>query len=47
MLKERIGFIGGGKMAEALAKGIINAGLSSVDKITDESGCIKKQKKML
>ncbi len=33
MLKERIGFIGGGKMAEALAKGIINAGLSSVDKI--------------
>ena len=33
MLKERIGFIGGGKMAEALAKGIINASLSSVDKI--------------
>jgi pyrroline-5-carboxylate reductase len=33
MLKERIGFIGGGKMAEALAKGIINARLSSVDKI--------------
>jgi len=33
MLKERIGFIGGGKMAEALAKGIINASLSSADKI--------------
>ncbi len=33
MLKERIGFIGGGKMAEALAKGIINASLSSVYKI--------------
>ena len=33
MLKERMGFIGGGKMAEALAKGIINASLSSVDKI--------------
>ena len=33
MLKERIGFIGGGKMAEALAQGIINASLSSVDKI--------------
>ncbi len=33
MLKERIGFIGGGKMAEALAKGIINASLSSVDQI--------------
>jgi pyrroline-5-carboxylate reductase len=43
MLKERIGFIGGGKMAEALAKGIINANLSSVDKIiasdVDEKRC--------
>jgi len=33
MLKEKIGFIGGGKMAEALAKGIIRAKLSSADKI--------------
>ncbi len=29
MLKEKIGFIGGGKMGEALCKGIINAGLSN------------------
>ncbi len=29
MLKERFGFIGGGKMAEALCKGIIKAGLST------------------
>ncbi|MCF6149544.1 MAG: pyrroline-5-carboxylate reductase [Candidatus Kuenenia sp.] len=29
MLNEKIGFIGGGKMAEALCKGIINAGLSN------------------
>ncbi|MBM4054335.1 MAG: pyrroline-5-carboxylate reductase [Planctomycetes bacterium] len=29
MLKEKIGFIGGGKMAEALCKGIIKAGLSN------------------
>ncbi|MDR4507751.1 MAG: pyrroline-5-carboxylate reductase [Candidatus Brocadiaceae bacterium] len=33
MLKEKIGFIGGGKMAEALCKGIIKAGLSNVDNI--------------
>ncbi len=33
MLKERIGFIGGGKMAEALIKGILRAKLSSGDKI--------------
>ncbi len=33
MLKERIGFIGGGKMAEALIKGVLRAKLSSADKI--------------
>ncbi len=33
MLKERIGFIGGGKMGEALVKGILKAKLSSADKI--------------
>lgn len=33
MLKERIGFIGGGKMGEALINGILRAGLSSSDKI--------------
>lgn len=33
MLKERIGFIGGGKMAEALIKGVLRAKLSSRDKI--------------
>ncbi|MGR3309827.1 MAG: pyrroline-5-carboxylate reductase, partial [Candidatus Brocadiales bacterium] len=33
MLKERIGFIGGGKMGEALVKGILKAKLSSSDKI--------------
>lgn len=33
MLKERIGFIGGGKMGEALVKGILKANLSSADKI--------------
>ncbi len=33
MLKERIGFIGGGKMGEALVKGILKANLSSTDKI--------------
>lgn len=33
MLKEKIGFIGGGKMGEALCKGIINAGLSNADNI--------------
>ncbi|MDN3513137.1 MAG: pyrroline-5-carboxylate reductase [Candidatus Brocadia sp.] len=33
MLKERIGFIGGGKMGEALCKGIINAKLNTADNI--------------
>ncbi|MEP9411671.1 MAG: pyrroline-5-carboxylate reductase [Candidatus Brocadia sp.] len=33
MLKEKIGFIGGGKMGEALCKGIINAKLSTTDNI--------------
>ncbi len=33
MLKERIGFIGGGKMGEALVKGILKVNLSSADKI--------------
>jgi pyrroline-5-carboxylate reductase len=33
MLKERIGFIGGGKMGEALIKGVLRAKLSSADKI--------------
>ena len=33
MLKEKIGFIGGGKMGEALMKGLIRAKLSSVDNI--------------
>jgi len=43
MLKEKIGFIGAGRMAEALVKGILNANLSSVDKIIasdlDEKRC--------
>jgi pyrroline-5-carboxylate reductase len=33
MLKKRIGFIGGGKMGEALINGILRAGLSTSDKI--------------
>jgi len=33
MFKERIGFIGGGKMAEALCKGIIKSGLGNIDSI--------------
>lgn len=33
MLKEKFGFIGGGKMAEALSKGIINAKLNTPDNI--------------
>ncbi len=33
MLKERIGFIGGGKMGEALVKGILRAKLSSAGKV--------------
>ena len=33
MLKEKIGFIGGGKMGEALINGILQAGLSPSDKI--------------
>ena len=33
MLKEKIGFIGGGKMGEALCKGIINAKLSEAGNI--------------
>jgi pyrroline-5-carboxylate reductase len=33
MLKERIGFIGGGKMGEALVKGVLRAKLSSAGKI--------------
>ena len=33
MLKENLGFIGGGKMGEALCKGFINAKLSDVDHI--------------
>jgi len=33
MLKERIGFIGGGKMGEALVKGLLRAKLSSADNI--------------
>ena len=33
MLKEKIGFIGGGKMGEALINGILRAGLSPSDKI--------------
>src|SRR5574337_667171 len=33
MPKEKIGFIGGGKMGEALSKGIINAKLSTPDSI--------------
>ncbi len=33
MLKEKIGFIGGGKMGEALINGILRAELSSSDKI--------------
>ncbi len=33
MLKEKIGFIGGGKMGEALIKGVIRAKLSSAGKI--------------
>src|SRR3972149_7837229 len=34
MLKEKIGFIGGGKMGEALCKGIINAKLNEAGNIT-------------
>ena len=33
MIKEKIGFIGGGKMGEALCKGLINAKLSNVGQI--------------
>jgi pyrroline-5-carboxylate reductase len=33
MLKKRIGFIGGGKMGEALINGILRAGLSTSEKI--------------
>ncbi|MCF6154778.1 MAG: pyrroline-5-carboxylate reductase [Candidatus Brocadia sp.] len=33
MVKEKIGFIGGGKMGEALSKGIINAKLNTPDNI--------------
>ena len=33
MLKEKVGFIGGGKMGEALCKGIINAKLSEAGNI--------------
>jgi pyrroline-5-carboxylate reductase len=33
MLKEKIGFIGGGKMGEALIKGVLRAKLSTADKI--------------
>lgn len=33
MLKEKIGFVGGGKMAEALCKGIITAKLSEANRI--------------
>lgn len=33
LLKEKIGFIGGGKMGDALCKGIINAGLSNAGNI--------------
>ncbi|MBC8550580.1 MAG: pyrroline-5-carboxylate reductase [Candidatus Brocadiales bacterium] len=33
MLKEKIGFIGGGKMGEALMKGLLKAKLSSADNI--------------
>lgn len=33
MLKEKFGFIGGGKMAEALSKGIINSKLNTPDNI--------------
>jgi pyrroline-5-carboxylate reductase len=33
MLKEKIGFVGGGKMGEALCKGIIHAGLSNAGNI--------------
>jgi len=33
MLKEKFGFIGGGKMGEALCKGILNAGLSKAENI--------------
>ncbi len=33
MLKEKIGFIGGGKMGEALAQGLIRAKLSTADNI--------------
>ena len=33
MLKEKIGFIGGGKMGEALMKGILKAKLNTVDNI--------------
>ncbi|GAX61439.1 pyrroline-5-carboxylate reductase [Candidatus Scalindua japonica] len=33
MLKEKIGFIGGGKMAEALVKGLLRTKLSPVDNI--------------
>ncbi|MCP4254556.1 MAG: pyrroline-5-carboxylate reductase [Candidatus Scalindua sp.] len=33
MLKEKIGFIGGGKMGEALVKGLIRAKLSTADSI--------------
>lgn len=43
MLNEKIGFIGAGRMAEALVKGILNANLSSADKIiagdVDEKRC--------
>ena len=34
MLGQRIGFIGAGQMAEALMRGLIDAGLSSADRIT-------------
>ncbi|HHT9137477.1 MAG TPA: pyrroline-5-carboxylate reductase [Candidatus Wunengus sp. YC60] len=33
MLKEKFGFIGGGKMGEALCRGIINAGLGKAENI--------------
>ena len=46
MLKERIGFIGGGKMCEALLNGLLRAKLSSADKII-VSDVDKKRRQIL
>lgn len=44
MLKEKLGFIGGGKMGEALCKGFINAKLSDVDHIMISDAVVERCK---